>query len=668
MDTEVASGEVAYIAGFTRGLEPDPDLWIDEWSDEYMRIPAGNGAEPGKYRTARTPFAREVMRCLSPSHSARRVVAMVASQLLKTQVGINWLSASIHQAPGNMLVLLPSLNLAKRVSTRLGKTIDEVKVIRDRVAAPRSRDSRNTIDTKEFTGGTLYITTAGSAANLAEVPARYIYGDEIDRWEVSVDQEGDPVDLAETRTSTFGRNAKIYYTSSPTIEGASRIDTLFRQGDQRRYFVPCPHCGEMQVLQWEGLWWSDDFERAAYVCQIDGCGAHIEEHHKEQMLAAGEWRAEGKGDGETVSFNLSALYAPLGWVSWTSLAKQYAKAKAADDKGDPEPMQVFYNTRLALTWDNVKERTKAEDLMARAELYSLRTLPDAVLVLTASVDVQDNRLELLVIGWGEGLERWVIDYQVIPGDPATAEPWDALDEILKAPIRRSNGRNMTIRAVAVDSGGHHTQEVYEFTRRRKYRLVFAVKGASKPGRPVVSATPSKVDVNRRGRVEKSGAELWMVGADTAKDWLHSRWKLDSGPGAVHFSQDLPLDFYQQLCSERRLIRYVKGHQRSEWIKNKADRNEALDLSVYNLAAAQRIGLHKWRDNEWERERLKVAPPQSDMFVAAEPAEPGPEDVASEPAKAEKEPTAAASSATVAPSSSESDQAAPKAKSWVSKLA
>ncbi len=608
----VADGGIAYLAGFGKGIEPDPDLWIDQWADEYQRIPAGNGPEPGKYRTDRTPFAREVMRCLSPSHPAKRVVAMAASQLLKTQVAINWLSASIHQAPGNMLTLLPSGNVAKRVSARIGKTIDAVPVLRERVAAPRSRDSRNTMDTKEFTGGTLYITTAGSAANLAEIPARYVYGDEIDRWEVSVNQEGDPVELAEARTSTFGRNAKIYYSSSPTIEGASRIATLFAQSDQRYYYVPCPHCDEYQTLEWENLWWSLDFGEVAYVCKE--CGAHIAESHKSDMLAHGEWRAHATGDGETVGFNLSALYAPLGWVSWLSLAKQYAKAKDADDKGDPEPMQVFYNTRLARTWDNIKERTQPDELKARAEPYLLRSVPDEVIVLTGAVDVQDNRLEMKIIGWGEGMERWVIDYQVIIGDPADSATWDALDEILKTPLRRSNGLSMNIRATAIDSGGHHTQEVYEFTRQRKYRMVFAVKGSSKPNRPIVAATPSKVDINRRGKIEKSGAELWSVGADTAKDWLHSRWKIPSGPGGIHFSQDLPADFYDQLCSERRLIKYVKGHKRSEWVKNKADRNEALDLSVYNLAAAHRLGLHKWRENDWARERLKVNPPQSDLFV------------------------------------------------------
>lgn len=606
----IADGALAYLQGFCGGIEPDPDLWVDEWADEFMRIPRGNGAEPGKYRTDRTPFAREVMRCLSPTHPCKRVVAQVASQLFKTQVGLNWLSAAIHQAPANMLVLLPTLGLAKRVSSRIGKTIDEIAPLRERVSAPRSRDSRNTLDTKEFVGGTLYITTAGAAANLAEIPARYVYGDEVDRWEVSVDQEGDPVELSETRTSTFGRNAKIYYTSSPTIEGASRIATLYAQSDQRRYFVPCPHCGQHQALEWRGLWWAADFSAVAYVCAA--CRASIDEAAKPAMLERGQWRAQASGDGETVGFQLSALYAPLGWVSWLQLVKQYVKAKLADDRGDPEPMQVFYNTRLALCWDSAKERTEPEALKSRGESYQLRTPPAEVLVLTCAVDVQGDRLEYMIEGWGANLERWVVDYQPIHGDPATDDVWDKLDAVLQNPLQRVDGAMLKIRATAIDSGGHHTHEVYDFTRRRRLQMVFAVKGASKPGRMVLSAQPSRVDINRRGKLEKAGAELWIVGTDTAKDWLASRWKLGAGPGAIHFSQDLPDDFFAQLCSERRMIRFVKGHKRSEWVKARGDRNEALDLAVYNLAAAQRLGLHKWRDPDWDRERqrlIQAIPPQ-----------------------------------------------------------
>jgi phage terminase large subunit GpA-like protein len=600
----MADGFLAFQSGFAAGLQPDPALQVDEWADEFMRIPRGNGSEAGKYRTARTPYAREVMRCLSPSHPAKRVVAKVASQLFKTQVGLNWVGANIHLAPANMLVLLPTDKLAKRVSSRIGKTIDEVPELRERVAAPRSRDSRNTVDTKEFNGGTLYITTAGSAANLAEVPARYIYGDEIDRWDVSVDDEGSPIDLAETRASTFGRNAKFYYTSSPTEEGASAIDDLFKMGDQRRYYVPCPHCGHMHILAQENLSWDEAFDAAWMLCP--GCGEGIHEQYKGEMLAAGEWRAHAEGDGETVSFELSALYAPPGWVSWVGMAKQYTKAKGALDRGDIEPMQVYYNTRLALCWDNVSERFKAEQLKELAEDFPLGIVPERALVLTAAVDVQGNRLEVQVMGWAQGMERWTVNYHVVSGDPAEKATWDELDQILKTPIRNARGRNMVIRAVAVDTGGHHTQEVYDFCRRRKRRIVagqeqrvLAIKGASKAGRPVISSRPSLVDINIRGRVEKYGAEIWMIGTDTAKDWIYNRLLLTAdGPGAIHYSKDLPDEYFDQLVAEHKKVRYVKGYKVIEWHKKKADRNETFDLSVYNLGMAHHLELHRKADAWW----------------------------------------------------------------------
>ncbi|HAL68767.1 MAG TPA: terminase [Pseudomonas sp.] len=620
MPTGYADGAKVYREAYGRGLQPDPELWVDEWSDEYMRIPRDTGAaEPGKYRTARTPYAREPMRCLSPAHPCKRVVTMVASQLMKTQIALNWIGALIHMSPSNILTLLPSLALAKRVSARIGKTIAATPELRARVAASRSRDARNTMDTKEFEGGTLYATTAGSASNLAELAAKYIYGDEIDRWDVDVDEEGDPIELAETRGSTFGRNAKFYFSSSPTIKGASRIADLFETSDQRHYYVPCPTCGHMQVLEWESLLYSADFQTVHYKCSSPDCDVLIEEHHKGEMLTKGEWRSHAQGDGETVGFHLNALYAPLGWTSWADLAKQYEKAKRAQDRGDLEPMQVFYNTRLAKVWDSAVEQTKAEVLQARAlqEDYVLGTLTVGVLVLTCSVDVQANRLEVMVIGWGVGMERWIVDFKVIPGDPADQRTWDLLDEVLKGRYRHPCGVALGILATGIDSGGHHTHEVYQFCRVRRWRNVFALKGASKPGKPVIAQRPSLVDVTWKGQTERNGAELWMIGTDTAKDWIYNRYGFESGPGAVHFAKDLPDEFFQQCVAERKIARYVKGYKRIEWVKGKADRNEALDLQVYNLAMAYYLGLHRYGEQDWDKLRQAMA--QASLFDEPSPA-------------------------------------------------
>ena len=614
MHTEIPNGAEVYREAYFRGLRPDPSLWVDQWADEYMRIPRDTGAaEPGQYRTSRTPYAREPMRCLSPAHPCKRVVTMVASQLMKTQIALNWIGGLIHMVPSNILTLLPSLSLAKRVSSRISKTIKATPVLRERVAANRSRDGRNTMDTKEFEGGSLYVTTAGSAANLAELSARYVYGDEIDRWEVDIGDEGDPIELAETRGSTFGRNAKFYFSSSPTIKGASRIADLFETSDQRYYYVPCPTCGHMQILEWEKLYYSVDYNVVHYQCAGPDCDVLIEEHHKGQMLARGEWRSHAPGDGETIGFHLNALYSPLGWMDWRSLAKQFEKAKRAQNRGDLEPMQVFYNTRLAKVWDSAQEQTKADVLLQRARLepYGLGAMVQRVLMLTASVDVQANRLELMVMGWGVGMERWVIDFQIIWGDPADERTWAVLDDKLKVRYPHPCGVGLGILATAVDSGGHHTDEVYQFCRVRRWRNIFAIKGASKPGKPVIAQRPSMVDVTWKGQTERNGAELWFVGTDTAKDWIYNRYPFEDGPGALHFANDLPDEFFDQCVAERKVARYVRGHKRIEWVKGKAERNEALDLMVYNLAMAHYLGLNRYKEHDWERIRQALA--QAGLF-------------------------------------------------------
>ncbi|NMG46743.1 phage terminase large subunit family protein [Azoarcus communis] len=630
----LADGGLVALHAVQAGLAPDSDLPVDLWADTNMILPQGKSAEPGPYRTARTPFARQIMRCLSPSHPCRRVVVEGPSQLLKTQVAINWVGSIICQAPANMLVLLPTDKIAKRVSARISDAIKLVPEMRARVAAPRSRDSRNTTDTKEFEGGVLYITTAGSASNLAEIPARYVYGDEIDRWESNIDGEGDPVGLAETRTSTFEYNSKVLFTSSPTIEGLSRIDALYAAGTRNRYYIACPHCGTHQTLEWSvevrgedgrigygGIKWDNDElpTRAWYVCPH--CGCEIEEAGKANFLpdremgGTAEWRAAQVGDGKTESFHLNALYAPLGFVSWLSLARQYLEAKRRLDHGDPEPMQVFVNTRLAKAWDAAVAATKAEELRARAEPYPLGVVPPGGLVLTASVDTQPSRLELEIKAWGEGLENWIVAYRVLWGDPTQDAVWRQLDDILSAPIPNHLGVPLRVAACCIDTGGANTQDVYNFVRHRRQRSILGIKGSSRPNSPVMAARPRKVDVSWRGRAIEGGAELWFVGTDVAKDWIHGRLHLTSGHGACHFSSQLPDDYFDQLVAEKKVIRYVKGHAKAEWVKKPGDRNEALDTFVYNLAGAYYLGLHAKTAAEWDKLRQIVEPVQSDLFMA-----------------------------------------------------
>ena len=582
----------------SEALLPDLNLHVDEWSDQFMIIPKSTGSnEYGPYRTSRTPHAREIMRCLSDDHQCKKVIAKVASQMFKTQISLNWFAASVHQSPSNFLWLMPTGNLAKRISGRIDKTIKAVDVLRDRVAKPNSRDAKNNQDVKEFIGGTLFIATAGSAANLSEVPARRVSIDEIDRGEENLGGEGDPVRLAEARQTTFEHNRKSYYYSSPTIEGESRIDELFKQGTQRYALAECIHCGHAQQLHFEML-----TENAEYPCVE--CGGLHKESDKNQMFKRGLWSDALIDNKEVESFTASAMFLPFGWKPWASLLADYNAAKKLLDNGDESEMIVFYNTRLARCWERKREATQHTALMERAEDYRLGVVPNGVLVLTAAIDTQGDRLELCVVGWGKFLECWVIDYQVIMGDPSDYETWKKAHEILTKKYQHVYGVDMQISNVFVDSGGHHIQEVYNFCRKNKALGFYRIKGSSKPNARIIPNRPSYQDLNYKGEIVKKGVSLWQIGTDAAKDYLFARWKRDKGAGAVHFSSDLPEEYYKQVVSEYRATKYINGHKKTIWTKKQSDRNEALDLMVYNLACAHKLGLHRWTEAQWNEKEIK----------------------------------------------------------------
>lgn len=619
-----------------RGAKPDPELKVDEWSERYMVLPK-NSASPGPYRIERTPYARRVLQVLSPGHPCKRVVTRAASQMLKTQTAINWLLASIHQAPANILALEPNDTLAKRLSARFKKSIADIPEVRAAVAQPRSRDSRNTMDTMEFKGGALHVLTSGSAANLAEITVRYLYIDEVDRMAASVDGEGDPGEIAEARTTAYDSNCKINYTSSPTEKGFSKIDTLFEMGTQEAYHVPCPHCDHLHELVLENFHFQRDeatgfMDRAWFVCP--NCGEEIEERHKGEMLKDVEmggqarWVAASTGDGETISFTISAFYAKPGDISWMALARQYARALDRLQRGDPEAMRVFYNTRLALSFADTVHATSAQQLLdrARQETYQLRVVPDQALVLTMAVDTQPDRLEVSIEAWGPGLEHWVMDYQVLvgpPTDPPTraGSVWMRLDLLRRSPMAHASGSVMYISAYAIDSGGHNTQDVYNYGAARQRMSCVVIKGASRPNKPIISSVPSKQDINWNGQKDEGGVQLWTIGTDTAKEWLYNRLKLNAGEGAMHMHELLGQHWFNGMVAERpKRTQSKTGKVLVQWIKDPNSRNEPWDLSVYNLAMAYKLGLHKWAAQDWARLRSKIVLTQLTPDLFAVPGE------------------------------------------------
>lgn len=625
-------GYQVFADGWSAGWEPPALQLLSDWADQYRILSRVSSGEPGQWRTDRTPYLREPMDCLSPGSGVETVVMMFAVQTGKTESGNNWVSFTIHADPAPMMVVQPTQKVGKKwTRQRFRPMRDAMPVLRDLVRDPRSRDSGNTSEMKEFPGGILIIAGANSAADLRSTPIAKLYLDEIDGYPPDVDNEGDPVGLAIERTATFARR-KILMTSTPTTKGVSRIEPAYQGSDQSRYFVPCPHCNEPQPLVWSNLKWDDvrygekerteddvsgiqvDVGHVWYVCA--SCAAVIEEHQKTWMLEHGGWvaRYPGRAEGKIRGFHLNALYSPVGWKSWKACAAQFIKAKRVADAGDTSQLKVFVNTVLAETWEEQGDKVHAHKLADRAEAFALREPPTGVMYLTAAVDVQGNRLECAVKGWGAFQESWTLDYVVFWGDPtADAKVWQELDKYLLQPLQLRNGRELYVVATAIDSGGHATQQVYDFCRVRAHRRTIAVKGASQASQPILGK-PRDVEVNVRGERFKAGAKLWLVGTDTAKHLIYGRLRLVSergaedlagGPGYPHFSKELPLDYFEQLTSERLITRYVKGRPRMEWVKPAGKRNEVLDLDVYNEAAAQLLGLHRMRLADWERRAAEL---------------------------------------------------------------
>jgi phage terminase large subunit GpA-like protein len=623
---------------------PDPELQVDKWAEEFMVLPK-SGPSPGEFRFDRSFPARRVHQVLSPRHPCKRVVAKVASQMFKTQTALNWIGSIIHLKPRNILALEPTDTLVKRFSARVSTMIRNVPVLRERVAAIKSRDSRNTVQAKDFLGdATLYMNTAGSAANLAEVSAPYIYVDEIDRLERNVDEEGDPVELAEARATQFANDCKFFYTSSPSIKGFSKIDELYEMGTKEAYHVPCPHCDHLHELVLDHFHYERDpdtgfMDRAWFVCPE--CGAEIDEHHKTTLLpdvdAGGQarWVATSPGDGETISFTMSAFYMPVGAITWLSLARQLARAIERKKRGDHEGMQVFYNTRLGISYDNSDTSTTAKQMRDRAEAYAPRVIPDRALVVTMAIDTQPNRLELQIEAWGPGMEHWVIDYITLVGSPSVppevaGSVWARVDEIRRTPLMHASGRAIMMSAYGIDAGGHNTQDVYNYGQSRKAVGCVVLHGATRPNRPIMGSSPSRVDIEWGGTKIPQGVELWLVGTDVAKDYLSGRMQLVDGHGAMHFHNQLQPEWFEQMVVEQPRTNWVKGRPVRVWLKPNGARNEAWDVSVYNLAVAYMLGLHKWSNLDWERLRQKLIPPTGDLFAPAPMTLPAPPVVAPEP--------------------------------------
>ena len=405
--------------------------------------------------------------------------------------------------------------------------------------------------------------------------------------------EGDPVNLAIQRTATFA-NRKIFMISTPTIKYFSRIESAFDEGDKRYFFVPCPNCGHMQTLKWSQVkWLKGEPSKAYYECEK--CQEHWQDYQKADILTQGKWQATqvSKDNGRTVSFHLSSLYSPHGWTSWGDIASEFSEVHK-----DPPRLQVWTNTKLAETWEDMSgEAIDPTGLMVRREQYGPR-LPKDVAVLTCGVDVQDNRLELEIVGWGWSEESWSIDYHVLYGDPSTPELWAELDQVLSRQYEHERAiPNLGIMAVCVDSGGHYTDHVINYCHERRHKRIWAIKGSSHgSGIPI---WPPRASQSKRLK-----KPVYIIGVNDAKETLTKRLRIvEAGAGCWHFPMERDAEWFNQITAEIVKTRYLKGRPVREWhLRKEGSPNEALDCRVYAFAGLRGL-IRNWKldlNGAWEK--------------------------------------------------------------------
>ncbi|MCM1307566.1 MAG: phage terminase large subunit family protein [Butyrivibrio sp.] len=553
-------------------LSPPPKLTVSQWADSYRRLSQEASAEPGRWNTERAPYQREILDAINDG-GCEEIIIMSSAQVGKTEILLNIIGYYIDYDPSPILCLQPTLELAQTFSKdRLAPMLRDTPALRGKVKDARTRDSGNTMLHKVFPGGHITMVGANSAAGLASRPIKIVLMDEIDRYPASAGTEGNPIKLAEKRTTTFWNRKKVK-VSTPTIKGHSQIENEFLSSSKEEWCVPCPCCGKYQPYEWGRIHFSD----VTMECKF--CMERFSE--REWKENSGKWVAAADNPKKR-GFHLNELASP--WKHWEEIIADFKEAnRQIKECGSVESMKTWINTTLGETWEEKGEAADEDVLLKRRERYTA-DLPNGVLLVTAGVDVQDDRFEVEVTGWGKGYESWGILYRKIPCDPEKEEAWDKLEKFLDMELYFENKNSLLIACTCIDTGGHHTTEAYKFLKKmeRKQKRIFGIKGMGGEGIPLVN----KVSTNN---IEK--VKILLLGVDSGKEILMTRLKtVDEGPGYCHFPINADRGYNETyikgLSSEQRVIHFKDGRPVLKWIKKSGVRNEPLDLRNYSTAAAE----------------------------------------------------------------------------------
>lgn len=574
------------IARAVSNFKPPEQLTVTEWANEYRKLSSENSAEPGRWKTSRTPYLEEIMNAFTDP-KVHRIAVAASSQVGKTEMELNMLGYAIDIDPGPIMFVLPNTKpVAEDFSKRrISAMIRDTPRLRKKVADVKSRNGNNTIFNKTYPGGMLTITGANSPSNLASTPCRYVFGDERDRWPKSAGTEGDPWGLVEARTITF-YNHKMVEVSTPTIKGYSAIEKAFNTGTQEYWCVECPHCHEYNFIKLGNI--NFEYEKKEingekqftvtkieYVCPECGCISTESDIRKQPK----KWIAKNPDayKNGVRSFWINAFSSP--WMTWEKIILKFLQAD-----GDPDKLKTVYNTLFGELWEDRSGVVDEDTLLARREPYEAE-LPDGVLCLTCGVDTQNNRLEYEVVGYGHFKEDWGIEKGMIMGKPDDDETWERLDRIIDKTWKFKDGKGLKISLTFVDSGGNYTQDVYSQCNRRINKRVFAIKGANREGTPYISV-PKQVNILDTNKRVIGKAWLYYIGVDSGKEKIMSKLEVQQpGTKYSHFPLDdergYDMNFANGLLSERMVFQ----DKRWRWVKLPGhNRNEALDCRNYANAA------------------------------------------------------------------------------------
>lgn len=583
-----------------KALKPPPEMTLSEWADRFVRLPAGTSAEPGRWKTSKVPYQREIMDAITDIN-IKKVVIMSAAQIGKTAMLVNAIGYYVHYDPSPIMVIQPTIDMAEKFSKeKFSPVLRETPVLAERIN-DKSRNSGNTILQKNFPGGFVTIAGANSPTGLRSHTIRILFADEIDGYPGSAGKEGDPLLLASKRQKTYW-NKKQVSISTPTIKDASRIETEYEHSSKGEWNTPCPCCGELQPLTWTGVIFDkENLSEIKYVCCK--CGVISSEAEWKEKAVGGTFIHKDP-ENPVKGFHLNTLASPL--ATWREVVEDFLLANEEKEKGNLEPMKVWTNTDMAETWEEDGETIEGEKLMKRRENYNCE-IPMGVLYLTAGVDTQDDRFEVEVVGWGAEYESWGIRFVALYGDTGNTQDqvWKDLDTFLGQTFEKPDGTKLKITATCIDSGGHRGNQVYKFCKPRFNRRIFAIKGSNNSAAAYIQK-PTK---NNREQ-----AYLFTIGVDTGKSWLMDRLKLEEpGPGFCHFPREdgrgYDEKYFKGLTSEKRVMRYKMGKSYFAWeLKDKGEhrRNEPLDCRNYATAAIEITSLPLKNPEEPEKKQTTIS--------------------------------------------------------------